>query len=74
MNTDIDENDYIVIQKGGSEVGKRGVGLAGSKDPADAGASAPSPDVGERAEEGRGGWAMITRRKAKAASAVSTSL
>jgi hypothetical protein len=55
-----------VIQKGGSEVGKRGVGLAGSKDPADAGASAPSPDVGERAEDGRGGWAMVTRRQARA--------
>jgi hypothetical protein len=24
MNTDIDESDCIVIQKGGSEVGKRG--------------------------------------------------
>ena len=65
MNTDIDENDCIVIQKGGSKVGKRGVGLAGSFDPADAGASAPSPDVGERAEDGRGGWAMVTRRQAR---------
>jgi hypothetical protein len=65
MNTDIDENDCIVIQKGGSEVGKRGVGLAGSKDPADAGASAPSPEVGERAEDGRGGWAIVTRRQAR---------
>jgi hypothetical protein len=55
INTDIDENDCIVIQKGGSEVGKRGVGLAGSKDPADAGTGAPSLDVGEGAEDGRGG-------------------
>jgi molecular chaperone DnaK (HSP70) len=66
MNTDIDENDCIVIRKGGSEVGKRGVGLVGSKDPADASASAPSLDVGERAEDSRGGWAMVTRRQAKA--------
>ena len=74
MNTDIDESDCIVIQKGGGEVGKRSVEYAGSKDPANADASAPSPEVGERAEDGRGGWAMITRRKSKAASAASTSL
>jgi hypothetical protein len=40
--------------------------------PTDAGGSAPSLGVGERAEDGRGGWAMITRRKSKAASAAST--
>ena len=66
MNTDIDESDCIVAQKGGGDVGKRGVGLAGSKDPADAGASAPSLDVGERAEDGRGGWTMVTRQQARA--------
>jgi hypothetical protein len=73
MNTDIDESDCIVIQQEGSEVGKRDVGLAGSKDPADGDASTPSPEVGEGAVGGRGGWAMVTRRKAKAASAASTS-
>jgi hypothetical protein len=73
MNTDIDESDCAVIQKEGSEVGKRGVGSAGSKDPADADASAPSPEVGEGAVGSRGDWAMATRRKSKAASAVSTS-
>jgi hypothetical protein len=73
MNTDIDDSDCIVIQKGGGEVGKRSVEFAGSKDPANADASAPSPEAGERAEDGRGGWAMITRRKSKAASAASTS-
>ena len=66
MNTDIDENDCIVIQTEGSEVGKRSAGLAGSTDFADAGASAPSQNAGEGAEDGIGGWAMVTRRKAKA--------
>ncbi|KAM0708882.1 hypothetical protein Q7P35_002918 [Cladosporium inversicolor] len=55
MNTDIDESDCIVIQKGGGEVGKRSVEVAGSKDPAVADASALSLEAGERAEEGRGG-------------------
>ena len=73
MNTDIDDSDCIVIQKGGGEVGKRSVEVVGSPDPPNADASAPSPEAGERAEEGRGGWAMITRRKAKAASAANTS-
>jgi hypothetical protein len=40
--------------------------------PADAGASPPSLEVGERAEDSRRGWAMITRRKLKAASVAST--
>lgn len=66
MNIDINQNDHIIPQRKGSEVGKRSVGLAGSKDPADAGASAPSPNAGEGAEEDGGGWAMVTRRKAKA--------
>lgn len=73
MNTDIDESDCIVIQKEGSEVGKRGVGLAGSKDPAGADAGVPSTEVGGGAEGNRGGWAMVTRRKSKAASAASAS-
>lgn len=49
------------------------MGLAGSKDPANAGASAPSPDVGERAEDGRGGWVMVVRRQAKAGGSGSNS-
>jgi hypothetical protein len=73
MNTDIDDSDCIVVQKGGGEVGKRSVEVAGSPDPPNADASAPSPEPGERAEDGRGGWAMITRRKSKAASAASAS-
>ena len=73
MNTDIDESDCIVVQKGGGEVGKRSVEVAGSPDPpnVNADASAPSPEAGERAEDGRGGRAMITRRKSKAASTAS---
>jgi hypothetical protein len=62
MNTDIDESNRIVIQKEGSKVGKQGVGLAEFRDPADADASAPSPEVGDGAESKRGGWAMVTRR------------
>jgi hypothetical protein len=50
MNTDIDESDCIVIQKGGSEVGKRGVVVAGFPDSAEAGAGAPSPEVVVKAE------------------------
>ena len=73
MNTDIDDSDFIVIQKGGGEVGKRSVEVAGSPDPPNADASAPSPEAGEGAEDGRGGWAMITRRKSKAASAAGAS-
>jgi hypothetical protein len=63
-----------VVQKGGGEVGKRNVEVVGSLDPANADASAPSPEPGEGAEEGRGGWARVTRRRAKAASAVGGSL
>ena len=55
MNTDIDDSDCIVIQKGGGEVGKQSVEVVGSPDPPNADASAPSPEAGERAEEGRGG-------------------
>lgn len=35
MNTDIDENDCIVVETKGSDVGKRSAGWAGLKDPAD---------------------------------------
>jgi hypothetical protein len=69
MNTDIDDSDCIVVQKGGGELGKRSVEVVGSLDPPNADASAPSPEAGERAEDSRGGWAMITRRRSKAASA-----
>jgi hypothetical protein len=73
MNTDIDESDCIMIQQEGSEVRKQDVGLAGSKDPANSDASTLSPEVGEGAVGSRGGWAIVTRRKAKAASTASTS-
>ena len=73
MNTDIDDSDCIVVQKGGGEVGKQNVKVVGSLDPPNANASTPSPEAGERAEDSRGGWAMITRQKSKAASAASTS-
>jgi hypothetical protein len=73
MNTDIDDSDCIVVQKGGGEVRKQNVEVAGSPDPPNADTSAPSPEAGERAKDSRGGWAMITRRKSKAASAASTS-
>jgi hypothetical protein len=55
MNTDIDDSDCIVIQKGGGEVGKRSVEVTGSPDPPNADASALSPEAGERAEDSRGG-------------------
>ena len=55
MNTDIDDSDCIVVQKGGGEVGKQSVEFIGSLDPPNADASAPSPEAGERAEDGRGG-------------------
>ena len=51
MNTDIDDSDCIVVQKGGGEVGKRNVEVVGSPDPANADASAPSPEPGEGAEK-----------------------
>jgi hypothetical protein len=54
MNNDIDQSECIVIEKGGGEVGKRGVGLGGPKGPASADAGAPRLEAGERAE-GEGG-------------------
>jgi hypothetical protein len=54
MNIDIDENDCIVVETKGGEVGKRSAGSAGSPDPADAGASAPSSEVGQWRREGGG--------------------
>ena len=71
INTDIDDSDCIVVQKGGGKVRKQSVEFVGSPDPPNADTSVPSPEAGERAEDGRGGWAMITRRKSKAASAAS---
>jgi hypothetical protein len=55
MNTDINDSDCIVVQKGGGEVRKRSIEFVGSLDPPNADASAPSPEAGERTEDGRGG-------------------
>jgi hypothetical protein len=56
MNTDIDDSDCIVIQKGGGKVGKPGVESAGSQGPANADAGALSPEVVVDVEaRGRGG-------------------
>jgi hypothetical protein len=55
MNTDIDDSDCIVVQKGGGKVRKRSVEVVGSPDPPNADASALSPEAGERVEDGRGG-------------------
>jgi len=74
MNTDIDESDCIVIQKGGGKIGKQSVEFVGSKDPTDTGASVPSVEAGERAEDGRGGWTIVTRRQAKAGRTGNSSL
>ena len=72
MNTNIDENDCIVVETKGSEVGKRSAGLAGSKNPADAAASAPSSELEKVAVEGRGGWTRVTRQRGRGASSAST--
>jgi hypothetical protein len=55
MNIDIDENDCIVVKTKGSDIGKRSAGLAGSKNPADAAASALSSELRKVAVEDRGG-------------------
>jgi hypothetical protein len=55
MNIDINENDYIVIKTKGSNSGKRSARLVGSKNPADAAASALSSEPGKVAVEDRGG-------------------
>ena len=73
MNNDIEGIECVVIQKEGGEVRERGVGLGGSKSPTGADAGAPSMGEGEGAENGNGGWAMVTRRKSKVARAVGTS-
>jgi hypothetical protein len=73
MNIDIDEEDCIVVETKGSEVGKRSAGLAGSSDPADAGAGAPSSEAGKRAVDEGGGWTRVTRQRAKGNSRASTS-
>jgi hypothetical protein len=72
MNIDIDENDCIVVETKGSDVGKRSAGLAGSKNPADAAASAPSSELGKVAVEDRGGWTRVTRQRGRGTSRVST--
>jgi hypothetical protein len=73
MNTDIDENDCIVVDTKGGEVEKRGAGLAGSENPADAGASLLSSEEGKRAVDEGGGWTRVTRQRAKGNSRASTS-
>jgi hypothetical protein len=73
MNIDIDEENCIVVQTKGGEVRKRGAGLAGSQNPADAGASAPSPEVGKRAVDDGGGWTRVMRQRPKGDSRASTS-
>jgi len=55
MNTDIDDSDCIVVQKGGGKVGKRSVEFIGSLDPPNADASVLSPKAEERAEDSREG-------------------
>jgi hypothetical protein len=55
INTDIDDSDCIIVQKGGGKVRKRSVEFVGSPDPPNADASTLSPEAGERAEDGRGG-------------------
>jgi hypothetical protein len=49
LNTDIDESDCIVVKTKRDDVAKRSAGLAGSPGPADAGASLPSSETGNRA-------------------------
>jgi hypothetical protein len=72
MNTDIDEDDCIVVETKGSEVGKRSAGLARSTGPVDASGSAPSSELGKVAVEDRGGWTRVTRQRGRVASGVST--
>ena len=73
MNIDIDEDDCIVVETKGSEVGKRSAGLAGLSDPANAAANAPSSEAGKRAVDEGGGWTRVTRQRAKGNSRASTS-
>jgi hypothetical protein len=47
--------------------------LAGSENPADTGASAPSPEVGKRAVDDGGRWTRVTRQRPKGDSRASTS-
>jgi hypothetical protein len=72
MNTDTDGSDCIVVDAGGGDVGRRGVGLPASLDPAGAAASA---EVGKAAVEegGRGEWIRVIRQRAKGNCRVSTS-
>jgi hypothetical protein len=54
ISTDIDDSDCIVVQKGGGEVRKRNVEVAGSPDLPNADASMLTPEAEERTEDGRG--------------------
>jgi hypothetical protein len=72
MNTDIDESDYIVVETKGDDVAKRSAGLVGSPGPADAGASLPSSEAGNRAVDEGGGWTRVTRQRAKGNTRAST--
>jgi hypothetical protein len=63
MNIDIDENDCIVVETKGGEVGKRGAGMAGSENPTNGGASAPSPEVRKRVVDDRGGWTRVANNE-----------
>jgi hypothetical protein len=73
MNININEDDCIVVETKGSDVSKRSVGLAGSSDPADAGASALSSEAGKRSVDEGGGWTRVTRQRVKGNSRASTS-
>jgi hypothetical protein len=73
MNIDIDEDDCIVVETKGNEIGKQSTGLAGSSDPADTSAGTPSSEAGKRAVDEGGEWTRVTRQRAKGNSRASTS-
>jgi hypothetical protein len=54
------------------DVAKRSAGLAGSPGPADAAASLPSSEAGNRAVDEGGGWTRVMRQRAKGNTRVST--
>jgi hypothetical protein len=72
MNTDVDESDCIVVRTKGDDVAKRSAGWAGSPGPADAGASLPSSEAGNRAVDEGGKWIRVTRQRVKGNTRVST--
>jgi hypothetical protein len=73
MSTDIDESDCIVVETKEDDVAKRSVGLVGSPGPADAAASLPSSEAGNRAVDEGAGWTRVTRQRAKGNTRASTS-